>query len=76
MNVLLLKAPEPAESWEDVLDGTVSNKICYQGTNNKDAIPTEDCLYVNVYTPVVSEHHFTFFIKKNHFWDMFSGTQR
>nr|WCC58164.1 carboxylesterase [Pharsalia antennata] len=49
---LRLQPPEPAESWEGVLDATVSNKICYQDTNNINAIPTEDCLYVNVYTPV------------------------
>uniref|UniRef100_V5I8T2 Carboxylic ester hydrolase n=1 Tax=Anoplophora glabripennis TaxID=217634 RepID=V5I8T2_ANOGL len=49
---LRFQAPEPAESWEGVLDGTVSNKICYQWTSNENAVLTEDCLYVNVYTPV------------------------
>ncbi|KAJ8919908.1 hypothetical protein NQ315_006437 [Exocentrus adspersus] len=49
---LRFQPPEPVDDWEGVLDGTVSNKICYQLTNKPEAVPTEDCLYVNVYTPV------------------------
>lgn len=48
--------PEPAEKWKGILDATKSNKICYQQNNmlkldNLEEMETEDCLYLNVYTP-------------------------
>ncbi|XP_057652545.1 juvenile hormone esterase-like isoform X1 [Diorhabda carinulata] len=48
--------PEPAEKWKGILDATKSNKICYQQNNMLglellEEMETEDCLYLNVYTP-------------------------
>lgn len=44
---------EPA-SWDGVLNTTENTKICYQFLKKNNARQTEDCLYLNVYTPVVS----------------------
>ncbi|XP_057659324.1 uncharacterized protein LOC130895791 [Diorhabda carinulata] len=45
-------AKEP-ENWEGILNTTKNTKICYQGNYYPNLIKTEDCLYINVYTPVV-----------------------
>ncbi|XP_028139197.2 juvenile hormone esterase [Diabrotica virgifera virgifera] len=52
---LRFKAPIPAEPWSGVLNATKNDRVCFQqkypfpGTE----IPQkEDCLYLNVYTPV------------------------
>ncbi|KAJ8951540.1 hypothetical protein NQ318_020413, partial [Aromia moschata] len=51
---LRFKEPVPAEDWEGILDTTANTKICYQGTpsSTPNVSETEDCLYLNVYTPV------------------------
>nr|WCC58169.1 carboxylesterase [Pharsalia antennata] len=48
---LRFKAPAPVENWDGVLDTTKNTKICVQG--GAGAMQDEDCLYLNVYTPVV-----------------------
>ncbi|KAJ8937807.1 hypothetical protein NQ314_011713 [Rhamnusium bicolor] len=57
-----MKAPEPVDNWDGVLDATVNNKVCYQ-LSGYNPMQTEDCLYVNVYTPVVSK--LDFFLNKS-----------
>ncbi|KAJ8973196.1 hypothetical protein NQ317_014623 [Molorchus minor] len=44
--------PNPVDQWDGVLETTKNTKICYQywGSNS---LAGEDCLYLNVYTPVV-----------------------
>ncbi|KAJ8911438.1 hypothetical protein NQ315_013883 [Exocentrus adspersus] len=49
---LRFMAPQPVEDWSGVLDATSNNKICYQTSDTTSFTQTEDCLYVNVYTPV------------------------
>ncbi|KAJ8923392.1 hypothetical protein NQ315_001950 [Exocentrus adspersus] len=52
---LRFKAPVAAEKWKGVLNTTENTKICYQGGSHRDVRATkqtEDCLYLNVYTPV------------------------
>ncbi|KAG5877338.1 hypothetical protein JTB14_030709 [Gonioctena quinquepunctata] len=52
---LRFREPQPAEKWEGILDATVNTKACYQMNNtyntNISAMESEDCLYLNVYTP-------------------------
>ncbi|XP_072378258.1 para-nitrobenzyl esterase-like [Diabrotica undecimpunctata] len=48
---LRFKEPQPADKWEGVFDATIENKMCYQQTADEQWGATEDCLYVNVYTP-------------------------
>lgn len=38
--------------WKGILDATKNTKICYQIGFDMDK-ETEDCLYLNVYTPKV-----------------------
>ncbi|CAG9769385.1 unnamed protein product [Ceutorhynchus assimilis] len=50
-NKLRLQPPKPVEAWEGVFDATVEKGICYQVTQDND-LETEDCLLLNLYTPV------------------------
>jgi len=49
-----MQAPQPAAAWDDVLPAVVSPPCC---TQKDPAIiaSSEDCLYLNVYTPIVRE---------------------
>lgn len=53
-HMLLFQAPVAAEKWDGIYNATVSNKICMQNKKLSGYIETEDCLYLNVYTPQVS----------------------
>ncbi|XP_016907128.2 esterase FE4 [Apis cerana] len=47
---------EPAEPWEDVYDATVHRSACpFYCIIKKEIIGEEDCLYLNVYTPVLDK---------------------
>ncbi|KAJ8683812.1 hypothetical protein QAD02_019604 [Eretmocerus hayati] len=52
---LRFRPPEEIENWKDVLDTTKEPSICAQLANEinsrHDIIGSEDCLYLNVYTP-------------------------
>jgi carboxylesterase type B len=47
---LRFKAPQSPQNWDDVLDTTHITVVCFQTSYNGDS-ESEDCLYVNVYTP-------------------------
>lgn len=61
--VLIFKAPQDPLGWDGILNCTKNTKQCIQSGplskifNNglDDDFGTEDCLYLNVYTPLVSE---------------------
>lgn len=46
----LFQAPKPVDSWDGTLDATKNPIMCIQKyeTNSR-----EDCLYINVYTPII-----------------------
>jgi para-nitrobenzyl esterase len=53
------KPPQPAPSWSGVRKATAFGARCMQGTIYKDMVfrdsgPSEDCLYLNVWTPASS----------------------
>ncbi|CAG9819294.1 unnamed protein product [Phaedon cochleariae] len=54
---LRFEAPVPPEKWDGILNATSNTKTCFQYINflhvpNWRETQTEDCLYLNVYTPV------------------------
>ncbi|KAG5884899.1 hypothetical protein JTB14_032584 [Gonioctena quinquepunctata] len=44
--------PQPADNWDDILEAKVNKKICYQVSTKVHARQYEDCLYINVFTPI------------------------
>ncbi|KAJ8950573.1 hypothetical protein NQ318_015706 [Aromia moschata] len=48
---LRFMVPQPAKNWTGILDCTTNTKICRQ-MNKYNSMENEDCLYLNVYTPV------------------------
>ena len=42
--------PQPPENWDNVLDTIEDTAVCVQ---TPDASGSEDCLYLNVYVPLV-----------------------
>ncbi|XP_044731315.1 uncharacterized protein LOC123294258 [Chrysoperla carnea] len=54
---LRFKPPLPAEPWEGVFDGTIGTKVCpsYLNVLSYPDLVDEDCLRVNVYTPLGNE---------------------
>ncbi|HEX6242534.1 MAG TPA: carboxylesterase/lipase family protein, partial [Polyangiales bacterium] len=54
---LRFRAPQPAEKWRGLRDGTQFASTCPQPTSPYGTASTnEDCLYLNVYTPVSNCH--------------------
>ncbi|XP_057661248.1 juvenile hormone esterase-like [Diorhabda carinulata] len=49
---LRFKPPQPVENWEGTLIADNNDALCYQ-VGKKTEHASEDCLYLNVYTPVV-----------------------
>lgn len=49
---LRFEPPIPPKNWNGVLETTKMDVICYQVPTDSD-METEDCLYLNVYTPRV-----------------------
>ncbi|XP_013147739.1 PREDICTED: venom carboxylesterase-6-like [Papilio polytes] len=55
LNDLRFKAPQPIEPWEGTLDATMTSPVCVQRnpyTRQKEVVGQEDCLYLNIYTPL------------------------
>ena len=50
-SIYIFQAPQPADPWDGILNTTYLDVSCYQGGLESDS---EDCLFVNVYTPTVS----------------------
>ena len=44
--------PEPAGAWSGLRNGRVDAPLCTQGTPDGSVIGQEDCLRLNVYTPI------------------------
>ncbi|XP_018565110.1 cholinesterase 2-like [Anoplophora glabripennis] len=54
LGTLRFQAPEPAESWDGILNTTKDIGRCFSVAKNTDD-ETEDCLYINVYTTKLEE---------------------
>lgn len=55
---LRFKAPFPKLPWTGFIPTNVDNKMCPQGMGvsvNATVVGAEDCLYVNVFAPLVSK---------------------
>lgn len=50
------KPPQPPASWSITQSAGTMGPMCiqYTGTSGSEIVGNEDCLYLNVYTPVVS----------------------
>ncbi|XP_034232986.1 esterase FE4-like [Thrips palmi] len=48
---LRFKAPRPAASWSGIRNASQEGSPCHQATFNGQLLGSEDCLYLNVYTP-------------------------
>lgn len=54
---MFIQAPVPIEPWQDTFDATNVSPICVQKNpyiRQKDIVGQEDCLYLNIYTPVTT----------------------
>jgi para-nitrobenzyl esterase len=55
------RAPQPAAAWTGVRDATQFGPSCPQATTGNPYLPpgpiSEDCLYLNVYTPTLSDRN-------------------
>ncbi|XP_068619891.1 juvenile hormone esterase-like [Battus philenor] len=52
---LRFKAPVPIAGWNGTLDATQQSPVCVQRnpyTRQKEIVGQEDCLYLNIYTPI------------------------
>ncbi|CAG4948036.1 unnamed protein product [Colias eurytheme] len=47
------QAPKPASKWNGIFDAVNENKKCPQSSTNSLTAGDEDCLYLNVYTPLI-----------------------
>jgi para-nitrobenzyl esterase len=56
--------PEPLTAWEGVLDATEPVPTCIQFGGIGSVEGTEDCLYLNVFTPRVRTCRFEFILSK------------
>ncbi|KAL1502036.1 hypothetical protein ABEB36_007243 [Hypothenemus hampei] len=54
---LRFKAPEPVEKWNGIRDATKEGSECYAKSIFTNAmVGSEDCLYLNVYSPYVKDN--------------------
>jgi para-nitrobenzyl esterase len=51
------RAPQPPAEWHGVRDATVYAPSCPQPAGFKRGPQDEDCLYLNVFTPGLQDHH-------------------
>ncbi|XP_034233377.1 juvenile hormone esterase-like [Thrips palmi] len=51
VGVLRFKAPRPAPSWSGIRNASLEGSVCHQATFDGQLLGSEDCLYLNVYTP-------------------------
>lgn len=62
LHSLFLKAPVPLEKWDGILDATKDGMSCTQiDVTNGVLFGSENCLFLNVYTPNVSQTIFNHF---------------
>lgn len=48
---LRFRSPQPPENWPGVLNATEDGSVCVQGITPNRVNGSEDCLFINVYTP-------------------------
>ncbi|KAJ6641686.1 Thimet oligopeptidase [Pseudolycoriella hygida] len=58
LNKLRFKPPVPKKSWTDTLEASKFGNVCLQNANHFGAtiIGSEDCLFLNIYTPDVASN--------------------
>nr|AEE61545.1 unknown [Dendroctonus ponderosae] len=53
VGTLRFQAPEPPTNWTDIKNTTQDGNICFSVKNDSDD-ENEDCLFINIFTPILS----------------------
>lgn len=66
LNINIPQAPVPVKPWTTTYNATYEKHICFQVIVDREN-ENEDCLFVNIFSPIVSLYVLFYLQKKNRF---------